>query len=397
VPRFINFIEDRMDSRYHFKREDLIGKFVLLSSLVLLFFLICFYLYQSDLSGLPHNYVVGDWLINYQDGGFKRRGLSGSFFFLLQDLTDIPLKYLVFFSQISFYLILFFNLARILRTKILNWGYVLLLFSPFTLLFLANDKLAVGRKEVILLAIFSLAAHWVNKGSYNFNKKLFIMLNLFIASFFHELTLFFTPYFFLLESNLSFSNCIENLKKNFGYVLATLIPALAILIFGVDINEGHSIAILHERNIELHGGIFESRWSSYNQLISDMLLYPMGYFKYSISLTYMLCFLIYYLRISKKMDLLFSIIICFIFSIPLFVVALDWGRWLFIHFTLLLMILSIKLTNKESNTGNQTLSFRHISSLTYFFLIGNLVFGVGHCANGLKYSLFLRQIIKYLF
>ncbi len=386
-----------MDSRYHFKREDLIGKFVLLSSLVLLFFLICFYLYQSDLSGLPHNYVVGDWLINYQDGGFKRRGLSGSFFFLLQDLTDIPLKYLVFFSQISFYLILFFNLARILRTKILNWGYVLLLFSPFTLLFLANDKLAVGRKEVILLAIFSLAAHWVNKGSYNFNKKLFIMLNLFIASFFHELTLFFTPYFFLLESNLSFSNCIENLKKNFGYVLATLIPALAILIFGVDINEGHSIAILHERNIELHGGIFESRWSSYNQLISDMLLYPMGYFKYSISLTYMLCFLIYYLRISKKMDLLFSIIICFIFSIPLFVVALDWGRWLFIHFTLLLMILSIKLTNKESNTGNQTLSFRHISSLTYFFLIGNLVFGVGHCANGLKYSLFLRQIIKYLF
>jgi hypothetical protein len=386
-----------MDSRYHFNREDLIGKFVLLSSLVLLFFLICFYLYQSDLSGLPHNYVVGDWLINYQDGGFKRRGLSGSFFFLLQDLTDIPLKYLVFFSQISFYLILFFNLARILRTKILNWGYVLLLFSPFTLLFLANDKLAVGRKEVILLAIFSLAAHWVNKGSYNFNKKLFIMLNLFIASFFHELTLFFTPYFFLLESNLSFSNCIENLKKNFGYVLATLIPALAILIFGVDINEGHSIAILHERNVELRGGIFESRWSSYNQLISDMLLYPMGYFKYSISLTYMLCFLIYYLRISKKMDLLFSIIICFIFSIPLFVVALDWGRWLFIHFTLLLMILSIKLTNKESNTGNQTLSFRHISSLTYFFLIGNLVFGVGHCANGLKYSLFLRQIIKYLF
>lgn len=386
-----------MNSRYNVKGEDLIGKYVLLSSLVLLFFLICFYLYQSDLSGLPHNYVVGDWLINYQDGGFKRRGLSGSFFFLLQDLTDIPLKYLVFFSQISFYLILLFNLARILSTKILNWGYVLLLFSPLTLLFLANDKLAVGRKEVILLAIFSMAAHWVNKGSYNFNKKLFIMFNLFIASFFHELSLFFTPYFFLLESNLSFSNCVENLKKNFGYVLATLIPALAIMIFGVDINEGHSIAILHERNIELQGGIFEPRWSSYNQLISDMLLYPMGYFKYSISLTYMLCFLIYYLRISKKMDLLFSIVICFLFSIPLFVVALDWGRWLFIHFTLLLMILSIKLTNKESNTGNQTLSFKHISSLTYFFLIGNLVIGVSHCANGLQYSLFLRQIIKYLF
>ncbi|MEG2333179.1 hypothetical protein, partial [Chryseobacterium sp.] len=32
-------------------------------------------------------YILGDWLINYQDGGFKRRGLSGSFFFLIQDFT----------------------------------------------------------------------------------------------------------------------------------------------------------------------------------------------------------------------------------------------------------------------------------------------------------------------
>lgn len=223
------------------------------------------------------------------------------------------------------------------------------------------------------------------------------MLNLFIASFFHELSLFFTPYFFLLESNLSLSNFTENLKKNFGYILATLIPTLAILIFGVDINEGHSISILHERNIEIQGGIFEPRWSSHNQLISDIALYPMGYFKYSISLTYMICFLIYYLRISKKMDLLFSIIFCFIFSIPLFVLALDWGRWLFIHFTLILILLSIKLTNKESNNGNQTLSFRQISSLTYFFFIGNLIVGVGHCANGLRFSVLFRQIIKYIF
>jgi hypothetical protein len=97
------------------------------------------------------------------------------------------------------------------------------------------------------------------------------------------------------------------------------------------------------------------------------------------------------------MDFLFSIIVCFLLSIPLFVVALDWGRWLFIHFTLISIILSIKLTNKESNGGNQTLSFSQISSLTYFFLIGNLVLGVGHYANGLQFSVLFRYIIKYLF
>lgn len=387
-----------MDSIYNFRREDLSWKLVIFLFSVF-FILICYYLYQWNLpDSTPHAYIVGDWLINYQDGGFKRRGLSGSFFFLLQDLTDIPLKYLVFFTQMFFYLILLFNLARILRTKILNWGYVLLLFSPFTLLFLVNDRGGAGRKEVILLAIFSFAAYWVNKGSYHFNKKLFIMLILFVASFFHELALFFTPYFFLLESNLSFSNLIENLKKNFGYILATLIPTLAILIFGVRINEGQSISILHDRGIEIQGGIFDPRWSQINfsQLISDIVLKPLGYFEYSISFTYMFCFLIYYLRISKKMDLLFSIFVCFLISIPLFVVALDWGRWLFIHFTMILILMSSQLANKESNAVKQTLSFSQISSLACFFMIGNLVLGVGHYANGLQFSVLFRQIIKYL-
>jgi len=398
VTKFINFKEGRMDNSYYFRREDFGWKLVVLSLLVLLFLLICFYLYQSDLSDFPHHYIVGDWLINYQDAGFKRRGMSGSFFFLLQDLTDIPLKYLVFFTHISLYLIFFLNLASILKTKILNLGYVLLLFSPYTLLFLANDRAAVGRKEVILLAIFSMAANWVNKGSYNFNKKLFIMLSLFIASFFHEIVLFFIPYFFLLESNLSSSNLIENLKKNFGYVLATLIPILAILIWGGGINEGNSISILHDRGIEMHGGIFEPRWTqvSYNQLMSDIMLFPMGYFEYSISLTYMFFFLIYYLRISKKMDFLFSVIVCFLISIPMFFVALDWGRWLFIHFILISIILSNKLINKESNARNQTLTTNKISNVSYFFLIGNVVLGVGHYANGLRFSVLLRQIIKYL-
>jgi hypothetical protein len=29
-------------------------------------------------------YILADWLINYEDGGFKRRGLSGSFFLLFR-------------------------------------------------------------------------------------------------------------------------------------------------------------------------------------------------------------------------------------------------------------------------------------------------------------------------
>ena len=51
-------------------------------------------------------YVLGDWLINYQDGGFKRRGLLGSLILLIHDSIGIKLEMIVFvfveFLQITF-------------------------------------------------------------------------------------------------------------------------------------------------------------------------------------------------------------------------------------------------------------------------------------------------------
>ena len=53
-------------------------------------------------------YVLGDWLINYQDGGFKRRGISGSLFFFLQDFSGLNLNILVFSFQFIVISLFFF-------------------------------------------------------------------------------------------------------------------------------------------------------------------------------------------------------------------------------------------------------------------------------------------------
>ncbi len=45
---------------------------------IFLFLYKAFFLLQFNLAQNP--FILGDWLINYQDGGFKGRELSGSFF-----------------------------------------------------------------------------------------------------------------------------------------------------------------------------------------------------------------------------------------------------------------------------------------------------------------------------
>lgn len=58
------------------------------NKLIFYFLIILFFIYNTFY--LYHNIVIvkdswnlGDWLINYQEGGFKRRGLLGSIVLLL--------------------------------------------------------------------------------------------------------------------------------------------------------------------------------------------------------------------------------------------------------------------------------------------------------------------------
>lgn len=87
-----------------------------------LFFLYCFFLsviffyVVLKLYGkatLPiHEWTMSDWLVNYEDGGFKRRGITGTAFFAVQDLLSVPLPFQVFIVQIIFYTLIFFHIIN---------------------------------------------------------------------------------------------------------------------------------------------------------------------------------------------------------------------------------------------------------------------------------------------
>ena len=143
-------------------------------------------------------YVLGDWLINYQDGGFKRRGLSGSFFFFLQDLTGFQLNILVFLVQVIIITIFFYFFVKIIVSKSITLWYLSLLLSPLGFIAYFNCVDYVGKKEFILFAIFSYFVYQINCSTLTRKKEYIICILIFIATLFHEIVFFFIPYFVLL-------------------------------------------------------------------------------------------------------------------------------------------------------------------------------------------------------
>lgn len=101
-----------------------------------------------------------DWLISY-DAGFVRRGLFGTIVWELAAVTGIPAPGLVLMAQSSGYAVLMgagFMLAH--RMRPVPWQVWPLLFSPFLFVFQVLDPLGGYRKDVLILALIAAAGAW---------------------------------------------------------------------------------------------------------------------------------------------------------------------------------------------------------------------------------------------
>ena len=143
-------------------------------------------------------YVLGDWLVNYQDGGFKRRGLSGSFFFFLQDITGLSLNSLVYAFQAIIISLFFYFYLKLIKEKEITIFYLSLLFSPLGFVAYFNCVDYVGKKEFILFLLFTYFTYLLNYSKLSLRKEYLVAFLLFIAVLFHEVVLFYIPYFIIL-------------------------------------------------------------------------------------------------------------------------------------------------------------------------------------------------------
>jgi hypothetical protein len=100
-------------------------------------------------------YIIGEWLINYS-GGFVRRGLIGSLVLGVSHGTGVPLVWVVFALQVLVFMVFLGCVYRL--TAGIRWTYLMaaVLLSPATLAFTVMDSYAGLRKEFLLFATLAM-------------------------------------------------------------------------------------------------------------------------------------------------------------------------------------------------------------------------------------------------
>lgn len=332
-------------------------------------------------------YILGDWLINYQDGGFKRRGLSGSFFFFLQDISGFQLHYLVFGFQVIIISLFFYYYFKLIQYKEATFLYLSLLLSSIGFIGIFNCVDYVGKKEFIVFFLFAYFVYHLSKNTLSGVKEYAVVFGLFIAMFFHEITLFFIPYFlialYLKAGKIEF-------KRYLKYIIAVSVPATLILIFGKEINEGESLQILHERGVTLTKGIFfwDINERQYiKEHINEYMLYPL-------SLLISILHVSFYLKYqTHRKALSILLIAAFLFSLPLFYLAIDWGRWMYIHMIFIIVLFALLLKDRSSFVASEKLVLNRKFYITLFIISLSLLYRVEMSGRGFTFEGFLYRTL----
>src|SRR4051812_30233030 len=168
------------------------------SILLVLFFLMClvyFIVRLYQFATFCDGWIIADWLINYS-AGFVRRGLCGSIILAVSDIFSIQPQFIAAFIQALLYIAYLSILLVILWRKKINAWYLVLLLSPITLLFTAYNTTGMGRKEILLYAIFSVYILYLDRKKVVSDFSIIVFtVALGIATLFHELIFFYSPYF----------------------------------------------------------------------------------------------------------------------------------------------------------------------------------------------------------
>lgn len=354
--------------------------------LFLLFVLgiVSFYLFQYLVIEM-RGWNLGDWLINYQDGGFKRRGLGGFIFLGLGNLLNVKPNYLVFlFVEIIWIFLLYQIFLFIKNSKTDVFGFLFLLLLPVGLLFNIVSVGAIGRKEILLCALFAFYL-WGDSKKIKYLDIVTPIL-LFIITLFHELTLFYIGYFLLIKY-------INNNKKYWvyiTYVLSVLIPVLLIYLFGKPINNGLTFYFLKKFEIILTPGILD-----FNENANLMMHYKnhyVVYLEYIIPILIAVISILWFTKIYGKEyeKLLKYFVLIFFISLPLFYLALDWGRWINIHFMMIILVFlyqNLKLNKKINISFNEKL-------LMILFIFINSFWQMEVDNNGFRINYFLEILLS---
>ena len=283
------------------------------------------------------NYLISfsSWTINYA-GGINRRGLIGEI--LTYSYIGIDLKLLVALIIALVYAAIFYSVWIIFKNANQNYLSTLIMISPYYFLFVVNDFRGGNFKEILGLLSFVLLV------LYNFkkdNKLIILSILLYTVSIFsHTVNLFIFPIiiFYIYKYSI-----IQN--KKIIYTIYTAIVALLVsFVYSPLTANNYFDTKIWCSNLISN---FNLKNSCNDLLVGNMLDFKLNAslvqtIEYTFSnltpftlLNYLALFLLansYIFKTKFFVDNKKELILIYLSFTPLFVIALDWGRWLYILF-----------------------------------------------------------------
>jgi hypothetical protein len=364
----------------------------------------CLYLIQLGLFVIAeqqHPWITGDWLINY-GAGFVRRGMSGEIMLALAHITGREPAFVVAWCQLALYVVFFAAMLAALFRRTIGLPLLLICFSPATLLFPILDIAALGRKEIITFAFFACFVLLLRRPPTHVRTRIAVIAILsIVATLMHELFAFFTPYFVLAETFARPADSPRRLPlTSLTIVMASSLTLVVLVLFGSQIDGDAVCAKLIANGLSpesCNGAMYWQSRSFFSEIAHTFdvagandygTVYSRG------ALLALLPVLVTWLTVdSMKRNLprlVAGVALCLLWSLPLFLSAVDWGRFLSIHFVMLMMVAVSMLPHVSQDAGVARVSLSMASRIRaiavyvivfYVTLLTQAFWSIPHCCR----------------
>ena len=333
-----------------------------------------FYLEYSD-------WQYADWLINYQ-GGFIRRGFIGEILFKTQNFLSLDLDVLVLYFVILLYLVLTIVLIKSVKYLENSKIDILIFLSPGFFLYPIMNSEIVGRKEIFLFAILGLFVFFEKyvKDRYLLGITLFIILALSLT---HTGLLFYSPYLLFLFFIIK---VYRNTKLSFLEIL--IITTSLLVIFSlIYFNAGSKAQVVEIcKSIKdfvkddcINRGQFLWLYSPMTEYfdVKSRLNLSTNFVIYLISLFFVFIFFsikLYFAKFKSNNYLFNSInpliifFILFLCTIPIYIVGIDWGRYISMSYFSTYFIYIYLIKQKMITFNPKKFLFKRALSKNIFFI-----------------------------
>ena len=343
-----------------------------------------YYIFLNNNGG--HSFMTADWLINYRFG-YINRGLFGTVVLFLFNDSNSILNFLSI-GLISIYITIFYYLTKTLNLMSQNVITYVLIFSPATFLFNIYDSQGSFRKEILgILSIFLLISATKN----NSNKKYIIMSSIIytIGIFSHSVNLFFLTTILLIISKKI------NQKSVFTYLLFLIPTSINFIFYFLFSNSEQELYLKRDSmclELEYLNLSNLCGYGSFDFLVWDLNAAYYITQNYTINENRQASYIYIFLYLLSILPLFFDknslnnlkhYLFINISFFPLFLIAFDWGMWIYIMSICNLAIYLIS----EKNIVN--------SKLKYLLLLYPFLFRIEHCCGPsmeISYTRFLRNI-----